>query len=422
MNVLCLTDAFWPDHTGGISKSLLSSLEGLANIGHLITVVSRRLHSGYPKYESKNGYEIYRYFSPSKGSFFYWFYPLFSLLVLPQLLIRLHRQRPFDVAYVHNPFQAVGLNRALSELPYVYEYHASVVSEIGFEAARGKYGWLSPLAGVVIHWAGVIENKALTDASRIVVHSQFMRHDMCRLHKFVDETKIVRIPLGVDTDRFRFAEHSTAARRILGLPEDRPILLTVRRLVARMGIENLITAMRIVVQQFPNVLLLIGGVGYLKNDLLKMIEQYKLERNVVLLGFIPEETLADYYQAADLFVLPTQAYEGFGLVTIEALACGTPVIATPVGANPEVLGTLEREFLLRDNSVEAIAEGINRWLAHGLGTEIRRHCRAFCTEHFSREQICRELERILAEVAAMGRSCRVGLHSEQAQATTRKLG
>lgn len=399
MNVLCLTDAFWPDHTGGISKSLVSSVEGLANLGHFITVVSRRLHPGYPKCESKNGYEIYRYFSPSRGSFFYWLYPLFSLLALPRLLIRLHRQHPFDVAYVHNSFQAVGLSRALPDLPYVYEYHASAVPEIQLEAARGKYGRLGPLARIITRWAKLIEDKALTRASRIVVHSQFMSQDVRQLHGHVDATKVVCLPLCVDTDRFRLAENNAPARRKLGLPEDRPILLTVRRLVARMGLENLIAAMRIVVPRFPDALLLIGGAGYLRNDLLKMIEQYNLAQNVVLLGFIPEEVLPDYYQAADLFVLPTQAYEGFGLVTIEALACGTPVIATPVGANPDVLGSLGREFLLRDNSVEAIAEGIIQWLAHGVDAEIRRRCRTFCTKHFGRERICRELERILAEVA-----------------------
>ena len=167
-----------------------------------------------------------------------------------------------------------------------------------------------------------------------------------------------------------------------------------------MGIENLIAAMCIVVQRFPNALLLIGGAGYLESDLLKMIKQYDLEQNVILLGFIPEEALPYYYQAADLFVLPTLAYEGFGLVTIEALACGTPVIATPVGATPEILGPLGQEFLLRDNSFEAIAEGINRWLAHGLGAEIRRRCRAFCIDHFSQERICCEVERVLVEVAA----------------------
>jgi glycosyltransferase involved in cell wall biosynthesis len=404
MNILCLTDAFWPDHAGGISKSLLPEIEGLAGLGHRLTVVSRRLRAGHPQHESRNGYELYRYFSPSKGSFFYWFYPLFSFIALPRLVLQLHRQHPFDVAYVHNLFQAVGLSRALPDLPYVYEYHASAVNEIRLDATRRKYGWLSPLVEVVTHWVMIVEDKALSNAHQIIVHSQFMSKDLRQLHTHVDGTKIVRIPLCVDTERFGFAETSTAPRRKLGLPEDRPILLTVRRLVARMGVENLLTAMRLVVRRFPKAFLLIGGAGYLQSDLQRMIKQYHLEQNVTLLGFIPEEALPNYYRAADLFVLPTLAYEGFGLVTIEALACGTPVIATPVGAIPEVLGPLGQEFLLKDNSFEAIAEGIVRWLAHGLGVELRRRCRTFCVDHFSRERICYELERVLVEAAAAGRT------------------
>jgi glycosyltransferase involved in cell wall biosynthesis len=62
---------------------------------------------------------------------------------------------------------------------------------------------------------------------------------------------------------------------------------------------------------------------------------------VQLLGFVPEDQLAKYYQASDLVVLPTLQLEGFGLVTVEALACGTPVVGTPVGAIPEVLSTVD---------------------------------------------------------------------------------
>src|SRR5207249_11624167 len=68
------------------------------------------------------------------------------------------------------------------------------------------------------------------------------------------------------------------------------------------------------------------------------------------LGFIPDETLPSYYHAADVFVLPTRELEGFGLVTVEALACGTPVLGTPVGATPEVLSGLEDRKSTRLNS------------------------------------------------------------------------
>ncbi len=413
MKILCVADAVYPDHTGGISKSLLPEIEGLVRLGHKVTVVSR-LQSNQPQSECRDGYELYRYFSISKKSFFYRLYPLFNFITLPDLISKLHHQHKitlpdlisklhhqhkFDVAYVHNPFQLAGLNLVLSNLPCVYVYHASTYSEINLDTARGKYGKLKLIAGLVNFWVKSLESKVLTYSDKLIVRSDFMKNDMSKLYPNIDNEKVILLPLCVDTERFSFAENNNAARQKLGLPKQQPILLTVRRLVARMGIENLIFAMRIVVQKFPNVILLIGGDGYLKDDISLIIKQYNLEENVILIGFISEEILPIYYQAADLFVLPTSAYEGFGLVTIESLACGTPVMATPVGASPEILSKLEKKFLFDNNTSEAIAAGINLWLSQGFNSDIRQLCRKYCLDKFSQNRICYELEKIFLELA-----------------------
>jgi glycosyltransferase involved in cell wall biosynthesis len=77
-----------------------------------------------------------------------------------------------------------------------------------------------------------------------------------------------------------------------------------------------------------------------------------------MVGFIPEEDLPKYYQAADLVVMPTYELEGFGLVTIEALACGTPVLGTPVGATPEILRGIDPALLTGGTHAEAMAESL----------------------------------------------------------------
>jgi glycosyltransferase involved in cell wall biosynthesis len=157
--------------------------------------------------------------------------------------------------------------------------------------------------------------------------------------------------------------------------------------------------MRTVAREFPDVLLLIGGSGYLREHLQTSILEQGLERNVRLLGFIPEDLLPAYYQAADLFVLPTLQYEGFGLATIESLACGTPVLGTPVGATPEVLEPVGDELLFRDASAEAIALGINSWLGSRRYTELRQLCREYCVSHFDKPVISSRIAQILGEVA-----------------------
>ena len=226
-----------------------------------------------------------------------------------------------------------------------------------------------------------------------------MEEEMRKLYGDVGEGKTIRIPLCVDTQRFSFVENPRAIREELGLPLNRPILLTVRRLVARMGLENLIAAMSHVVKQVPEALLLIGGKGYLEKRFRAQVRQLNLETNVKFLGFIPEEKLPKYYQAADVFVLPTIALEGFGLVTIEALSCGTPVIATPVGANPEVLEPLGEEFLCQDTTPEALAERIVWFIGQGINAELRRRCRNYCETNFSITKVVGSIEEVLEAVS-----------------------
>ena len=125
-----------------------------------------------------------------------------------------------------------------------------------------------------------------------------------------------------------------------------------------MGLDRLIEAMATLVCQVPDVLLLIGGSGSQRAALEALVRALGLDKHVTFLGFVPEGDLPRYYQAADVFVLPTRELEGFGLVTAEALACGTPVLGTPVGATPELLEPLDAGLVFRDATAEAMAEDL----------------------------------------------------------------
>lgn len=397
MNILLLSDAFWPDHTGGITKSLWLEVERLARRGHRIVVLTRRLRSSLPLYEPRNGYELYRYPGPDYGTPFYLSYPLFSVREVPKIVEQLHKEVRFDVAYVHNVFQAVGLRRCSFRIPFVYVFHAPTPCEVEIEATRGKYGLATPLVRLAIPWIKAREMEILSFAKTVLVRSKSMEWEMQRLYGEAASGRIARIPLGVDTERFAYLEDPRSVRRELGLPTDCFVLLTVRRLVARMGLENLIVAMTHIIKQFPDVLLYIGGKGYLGGALRAQIRALGLESNVKLLGFIDENKLPRYYQAADLFILPTLALEGFGLVTIEALSCGTPVIATPVGANPEVISPLGEEFLCSNTTPEAIAERVIWFLQRGVNVETRKRCRRYCESNFSIDVVVSALENLLFE-------------------------
>ena len=398
MKILIVSDAFWPDDTGGITKSLLTEVEGLVGRGHQVTIITRRLQKSLPSYQRREGYDLYRYLSPVKGSASYRTYPFFSLIRLPKLAIELHRNLNFDMLYTHNPFQFAGLNRAHLGIPIVHTFYAPAPREIEIDAKRGKYGLIgSCFTDIVIGAIKRIESQALCKADVILVRSKFIEREMYNLYGDVTSAKVRLIPLAVDTARFKFASEPKAIRRDLGLLQDHVILLTVRRLVARMGLENLIDAMKCVVECHPEVVLLIAGSGYLDKEFRERIHSQGLEQHVQLLGFIPEEKLPSYYQAADLFILPTTELEGFGLATIEALSCGTLVIATPIGANPEVVGPLGSELLCKDATAKALAERINWWLDRGISAEVRQACREYCVSRFAVESVVASLEQIFTE-------------------------
>ncbi len=121
------------------------------------------------------------------------------------------------------------------------------------------------------------------------------------------------------------------------------------------------------------------------------------------LGFIPDNELPLYYQSSDGFVLPTRELEGFGLVAVEALACGTPVLGTPVGAIPEILGDLQPDLLFEGIGPEAIARGILKHLERAesdpQGYEaLRRRCREYATARFGWDRIVERLEQELVNL------------------------
>src|SRR5438132_854951 len=198
---------------------------------------------------------------------------------------------------------------------------------------RHRAGFVGATSTAML-WA--IERACLRRAGLVHVLSDFSADQLWKLYA-VPRERIVRIRGAAATDRFKPAPDRGAIRGELGLSADRPIVLTVRNLEARMGLDNLLGAMAVLKARCPSALLLIGGAGSLRGALEAQSQALGLEAHVKFLGFVPDAELPRYYQAADVFVLPTRELEGFGLVTVEALACGTPVLGTPVGATPEIL-------------------------------------------------------------------------------------
>ncbi len=200
-----------------------------------------------------------------------------------------------------------------------------------------------------------IERMVIRRCHHVIVLSEFMKQQVMATHGITPKS-ITVVPGAADPAMFYPPQDRNEIRRELKLPENRTVLFTVRNLVPRMGLEHLLEAMTMLGEEQRDLLLLIGGDGQLRSRLEEHICSKGLHDAVRLLGFVPEDQLAKYYQASDLVVMPTLQLEGFGLVTVEALACGTPVMGTPVGAIPEVLSTVDPMFVTEGTDAASLAK------------------------------------------------------------------
>lgn len=207
--------------------------------------------------------------------------------------------------------------------------------------------------------------------------------------------KISIVPGGVDTGHFRNTMTRQQAREHLGWPQDRLILFTPRRLVHRMGLDKLIDAVARLGNQKQELWLGIAGRGPLKESLQRRVEDLDLEQSVKLLGFLPDEDLPIAYQAADLTVMPSQSLEGFGLVILESLACGTPALCTPVGGMPEIIEPFAPALVTAAASTNAIASALMEIVSGNLAMPTREECRAYAVEHFDWPHIADRVKQIL---------------------------
>lgn len=225
-----------------------------------------------------------------------------------------------------------------------------------------------------------IEHLVYRTADAFITLSNAFR-DLLISNYGVAPDKIYVIPGAVDTSRFQPSER-VRARDALGWPQGERIIFCVRRLVQRMGLEALVAAFTLAAAKYPDVRLFIGGKGPLQGALEAQIRSLGLGQRIRMLGFVRESLLPAHYQAANLSIVPSQTLEGFGLTTLESLACGIPVLVTPVGGLTEVVGPLAPSCVLSGVYPNQIAEGLDAYLCGRLPLPGPAECVAYVKERF----------------------------------------
>lgn len=302
----------------------------------------------------------------------------------------LHARTPVDLLILNQPLCASGVSGhpAAPSVPKVYWFISPWAAE--WKASHPEAHFVSRMFNM--SFRNRMEDLALQESDAVFVESEFIRRELRTHHRKIPDAKVTLIPGAVDLEKFRPEGSREENRARFGIGAG-PVVLTVRRLVERMGIDLLIRA----AAEVPGLQVVVGGDGPLRGELEALATS--LGVRAAFLGYVKDEDLPALYRAADLFVLPTRALEGFGLVAIEAMACGTPAMGTPVGAIPEVLGPLKLVF--DDVTPQAIAGGIRRFLA-GRDAGLPERCRAHVAANYDWSRVIAKAEQVLLEVAREG--------------------
>jgi len=412
LRILIVIDNFLP-LLGGAEHAAFESGAALARRGHSVHVLTMRKRPQWPEEEQMGGIRVFRFDEriPPK--------PLGRLLyeranASAARAFLDHHAPPgsYDLILLHPIAAAFGAasSAVAADAAVVYCFHAPlgrehllaaqavVHDESGAQAGQSPSLWMRYTACRRARQ----QRLAIERADAVTCPSQYSRDLLADTVPRLGSKPTRVIPWGVDAARFCPAPDRQALRARLGWEPGDTVLLSVRRMVPRMGLGQLIRAFAIASAKRPDLRLVIGGDGPLRPQLQELAKT--AGGRVDFLGLVPAAELPAYLQAADLFVLPSLALEAFGLVTLEALACGTPVLATNRCASPELLGPLDKRLLIPATDATAIAEAVlGPGLAAARDPAFRQRCRDYVVERYSWDQTATAFEELAAHLRAEAR-------------------
>ncbi len=286
-----------------------------------------------------------------------------------------------------NETEKVGMYQHLPEfLSNLEQFRA--INELQYDHIYSHY-WVSGAAGLTLqsqwrvphtttfHTLGIVKNKLVTKENEPEIRLTAERMIAVNCNRIIATTinekqllstefdlnpqKISVVPCGVNKELFRIMDKQLC-RRTLKLPPDKKIILCVGRMEKIKGFDRLLEAVTLLQEKDKLTIVIIGGDENDRSEISKLKElalNKQIINNIEFYHAVSQEELPYYYNAADVFVLPSYS-ESFGMVALEALACGTPVVANRVGDLENIIHLGISGYVLPDNTPELLAAGINK--------------------------------------------------------------
>ncbi len=363
MNYLVAVDDCFLDRPGGMGRVAWDIALAARDYGHQVTLVCclhPRAASG-TTVATEQGIRIVRTVRPDLPRW----HPRRGDRTIAAVAQAVHEtiaSEPWDVVHIHTANTGAGAMAALGKKPrYIYTMHSPIVLEQQInwrtEGALGRFKMIFGLRRLKN-----LEGSLMRQSCSIHTLSEFSRSWVEHFHGLGNRVTVIPHWRRPDLER---TQSKQEARNSIGWPEDEKILFTVRHHAPRYGLEVAIRAIAPLVAK-GKCRFVVAGDGILRPALIELAQSLGLDDKITFPGRVTDKQLAECYQAADMFILPTRALECFGLISIEAMAFGCPIIGTSVGAIPEVLMPILPNCLVPPGDETALRVKVDEFLTGKL--------------------------------------------------------
>jgi len=361
MRVLMISWEFPPHIVGGLGRHVADIIPELASESFQVQLLTLRGTSPLNVEHASPHAMVHRIYTPESAPDIVGQVADASQPVLAAAHALWQELGGFDIIHVHDWLLAD------VAITLKHHYQRPLIATIhAHERGRRRGDISAPESGVI----NSIEWRLTYEAWRIIVCSSYMKQS---LHDdfSVPLDKLDVIPNGIVVPHFAFASLSAQALfRARYQPATGPLVYAVGRLVHEKGWHVLIAAMGLLKATFPQIRLVLAGVGGYRDELLRVAHAGGVEDRVALIGFISDAERNGLYSVADCAVFPS-LYEPFGIVALEAMALRCPVVVSDTGGLREVVRPDLTGLLVPPDDVEALAAAIRRTIAVPADTQRR---------------------------------------------------
>lgn len=345
MKILMLSWEYPPKIVGGISNHVYFLSKSLKDLGHEVHVITC-LEGEAPPYEEDNGVFVHRVtpYSIDTEDFTKWVMHL-NFAMAEEAVRLINKTGKFHIIHAHDwlPSYCAKLLKWVYHIPVVCTMHAT------------EYGRNGGVRTDMQRYISSAEWMLTYESWKIVTCSEFMKDEVKNIFN-VPEDKFSVISNGVNLENFNIDFDSTDFRRKYALDEEK-IVFYIGRHVYEKGIQLLIEAAPDIISSNSNVKFIIAGRGPMTDELKERVKYLGVENKVIFTGYMDEEQKIKMYKVSDLSVFPS-IYEPFGIVALEAMAAGCPIVVSDVGGFNEIVEHKVNGIKILNGSKDSLKENI----------------------------------------------------------------